>query len=152
MTVVYAKESIPKTEEFKLFLAGPLPRVKGEKTWREEVKEFFKNSKIILLTPELRDNKYEEGILEKESQILWEHEAMTHADFILFWIPRTKENLGLTTNEEFGYWKALRPSKMIVGIPPNSFRTDYQKFWTKKLKIPFFETLQDTLKYTQSLL
>jgi hypothetical protein len=47
----------------------------------------------------------------------------------MFWIPRTKELIGLTTNFELGYWFAKKPEKIVLGYPPlgseNSYRNGY---------------------------
>jgi hypothetical protein len=43
----------------------------------------------------------------------------------MFWIPRTRELIGLTTNMEFGYWQARDPNKMVYGRPDDAYRIQY---------------------------
>ncbi|HET6252250.1 MAG TPA: hypothetical protein VFE47_31480 [Tepidisphaeraceae bacterium] len=43
----------------------------------------------------------------------------------MFWIPRTRELIGLTTNHEFGYWLALKPEKLVYGRPDDAYRCGY---------------------------
>jgi len=43
----------------------------------------------------------------------------------MFWVPRTRELIGLTTNHEHGYWLAKFRSKILYGRPSDSYRNSY---------------------------
>ena len=65
--------------------------------------------------PEPHNGRWREGY---EDQLTWEDDALNRADVILFWIPRDLHTLpGLTTNDEFGYWKGRDPARLILGTP-----------------------------------
>jgi hypothetical protein len=44
----------------------------------------------------------------------------------MFWIPRTRELIGLTTNQELGYWMARDRDKIVYGRPDDAYRIRYQ--------------------------
>jgi hypothetical protein len=44
----------------------------------------------------------------------------------MFWIPRTIELIGLTTNQELGYWMARDRNKIVYGRPDDAYRIEYQ--------------------------
>ena len=146
--IIFSQEKIPKNKK-SIFLAGPTPRVKHGRSWRPRMiieLESYKED-INIFVPEFKKTIVKEGVFEKDIQIEWEHEAMKQADIILFWIPRDNDSmLGLTTNDEFGYWKCRAPEKIVLGVPKNSFRTDYQIYWANKLGIPVFNTMKEIAK------
>lgn len=108
-----------------IFLAGPTPRPEQSHivSWRNEAIEEFKKESFngILIIPEF-ENK---GEYSKELPI-WEFEGLKNCDVIMFWIPRTKELIGLTTNQEFGYWMARDRNKVVYGRPDDAYRIEYQ--------------------------
>lgn len=55
----------------------------------------------------------------------WEYAGLCGSDVNMFWIPRTKELIGLTTNHEHGYWLARFRHKMVYGGPPDAYRNTY---------------------------
>jgi len=55
---------------------------------------------------------------------VWEYYGLKLADCILFWVPRTRELIGLTTNFELGYWMRYR-SRLVYGRPDDAYRIDY---------------------------
>ena len=83
---------------------------------------------------------------------LWEYNGLKKADCILFWIPRTRELIALTTNMEFGYWQAREPQKLIYGRPDDAYRMGYLDIMWKKVASEnnqysdaIYNTLEDTV-------
>lgn len=111
-----------------VFLAGPT--VRGHQThlgdsWRLEAIRLFETNGFdgTLILPEFHD-KFESDKGRYDLPV-WENDGMTIADIILFWVPRTKELIGLTTNFEFGYWLAKNRDKIVYGRPDDAYRIDY---------------------------
>lgn len=115
-----------------IFLAGCT--VRGNQphltSWRiAAVEEFEKqgfNGGLIL--PEFADRLASD--LGKDWIIEWEFSGLKRAEAILFWIPRTRELIGLTTNWEHGYWLGRQREKVIYGRPDDAYRINYpDKMW-----------------------
>jgi ribA/ribD-fused uncharacterized protein len=110
-----------------VFLAGPT--VRGNQptltSWRFEAIEEFKRQGFDgeLILPEFSSKT--ESDKDKDWVPIWEYNGLKKADCILFWVPRTRDLIGLTTNMEFGYWQAREPEKMIYGRPSDAFRIGY---------------------------
>ena len=77
----------------------------------------------------------------------------------MFWIPRSRELIGLTTNHEIGYWTAKDRNKVVYGRPDDAYRMDYcDIMWVEDGKIsadpnidrayPIYNTLEKTVKAT----
>ena len=122
----------PESEMFdgkpSIFLAGPT--VRGHQThlqpsWRFEackiLREIGWSGNVII--PEFSDiTQPDKG--NEDWIVPWEYNGLKNCDVILFWIPRSKELIGLNTNFEFGYW--LNSLKSIVyGRPDDSYRNKY---------------------------
>lgn len=136
-----------------IFLAGPT--VRGNQphltSWRFEACEEFKRQRFTgsLIIPEFTSKT--ESDKDKDWIVEWENNGLTRADCIMFWIPRTRELLGLTTNFELGYWLAKCPQKIIYGRPNDAYRIRYQDLmWCIHFgnnPIPLiYETLEETIK------
>lgn len=110
-----------------VFLAGPT--VRGHQphltSWRFEAVEEFKRQGFEgdVIIPEFTSKT--ESDKGKEWVPKWEYNGLKKADCILFWIPRTRELIALTTNMEFGYWQGREPQKMIYGRPDDAYRMGY---------------------------
>ena len=118
-----------------IFLAGPT--VRGHQphltSWRFEAIEEFKkhqNDEWVctrfdgnLIVPEFTDPK--ESDKDKMWIPKWEFYGLCCCDIIMFWIPRTRELIGLTTNHEMGYWMGQCRDKVIYGRPDDSYRNGY---------------------------
>lgn len=112
-----------------VFLAGPTVRGNQQHlqpSWRFEacahLRDFGFCGNVII--PEFTDvTQSDKG--EEDWIIPWEMEGMEAADLVVFWVPRTKELIGLNTNFEFGYWLSKAPEKVVYGRPEGSFRTKY---------------------------
>jgi nucleoside 2-deoxyribosyltransferase len=120
-------ENINNIEGSSVFLAGPT--VRGNQphltSWRfDAIDEFQKQGYGgSLIVPEF--TKKTESDKGKDWIPLWEYNGLKKADIIMFWIPRTRELIGLTTNWELGYWMGNEPKKIIYGRPDDAYRIRY---------------------------
>jgi hypothetical protein len=140
-----------------VFLAGPT--VRGNQphltSWRfAAIKEFEKqNFSGSLVIPEFT-NKLESD-KGKSWIVFWENNGLTLSDCTMFWIPRTRELIGLTTNFEIGYWLARAPDKLVYGRPDDAFRMEYvDGMWYQhfvgilKENVVIYKTLEATITAT----
>lgn len=110
-----------------IFLAGPT--VRGNQphltSWRFAAIEEFQKQGFngTLIVPEFQD-KYESDQYRYDIPE-WEFAGLTIANVIMFWIPRTRELIGLTTNWEHGYWIARDRYKIVYGRPDDAYRMTY---------------------------
>lgn len=145
MDIVYTGEKIKNKVEVTCFLAGPIPRDKDVSSWRgDAIKLFSKYGfKGTLYVPEFRDKCYydvDTGINEMK----WDQNALESATCVMFWIPRSDDMLGLSTNVEFGY--LLNKGNFIYGRPDGAFRCEFLDFLYKdKLNREYNSTLEDTV-------
>lgn len=110
-----------------IFLAGPT--VRGNQpyltSWRFEAIDLFLANSFTgtLIVPEFpsktESDKGKMWIPE------WEHTGLRLSTVIMFWVPRTRELIGLTTNHEIGYWMARDRAKIVYGRPDNAYRIEY---------------------------
>lgn len=146
MLLVYAQEPIPDLSP-SIFLAGPTPRTLETQSWRAEAIRLLAEQRFgartggMVLIPEPADGVWQEHY---DAQIDWETEGLERATCILFWIPRDMATMpGLTTNDEFGFWKAS--GKVVLGTPPEAVKVRYQRRYAEKYGIPLANTLADTV-------
>jgi len=110
-----------------IFLAGPT--VRGHQphltSWRNEAVQIFKEKKFDgnLIIPEFTTKS--ESDQYRYDIPVWESGGLTQSHVILFWIPRSRELIGLTTNHEHGHWMARDRSKMVYGHPADAYRMTY---------------------------
>lgn len=149
MKLVFSDDKIPNKIEKSIFLAGPSPRMKGEDNWRKRalylLKELdYKGTVFIPLTKAIY---YEDESLTKNwdyiNQISWECEARKIADCVVYWIPRTKEMIGLTTNLEFG--EDLKLKKIFYGRPEYAIKCRYLDRRMQMLNKPIYTGLKTLL-------
>ena len=137
-----------------IFLAGPTPRPNQSHipSWRIKAIEEFKRQNFTgnIIIPEFEKI----GVYSKDLPI-WEFEGLKVCDVIMFWIPRTIELIGLTTNQEFGYWMARDRKKIVYGRPDDAYRIEYQDIMWKEDSvdrnmqyIPICNALKDTISYS----
>ena len=148
-------ENILSEEKPIIFLAGPTIRRGSQshlgESWRvEAIKEFERQGfDGVLIVPEFKDPDRPNESDEYERWIpSWEFTGLCASDVNMFWIPRTKELIGLTTNCEFGYWIGYRAPKVVYGRPADSYRNKYlDLMWEfNEMTYPICETLEDTVK------
>jgi nucleoside 2-deoxyribosyltransferase len=155
------------SEDFKKYNNGPIiflagPTVRGNQphltSWRVAACEEFEKQGFdgTLILPEFLDktesDQYRYDLPE------WEFAGLQIADIIMFWVPRTRELIGLTTNFEFGYWIARDHFKVVYGRPDDAYRMKYcDIMWnaesrrTVGYEFSIFNTLEDTIKETLRL-
>jgi len=123
-----------RTYSSSVFLAGPTVRGHQQHlqpSWRFAAADMFreKGSEGALIIPEFGD--IEESDKDRKDIPLWEYEGLKTADCVMFWIPRTRELVGLTTNFELGYWMKDR-EKLVYGRPDDAYRIGYlDVLWLK---------------------
>lgn len=110
-----------------IFLAGPT--VRGNQThltsWRFEAcvilrkKGFIGNVIIPEFVSKTESDKYRYDLPS------WEFCGLQNSTVNMFWIPRTRELIGLTTNHEMGYWLARERTKVVYGRPNDAYRMKY---------------------------
>lgn len=144
-----SEETINELKVPVIFLAGPTVRAHQRHltSWRDEAIEEFKKQNFsgALIIPEFEDlTKSDKG--EKHLP-LWEFNGLSKADCILFWIPRTRELIGLTTNHEHGLWLGKDPKKVVYGRPDDAYRIDYLDIMWNKIAPDqkICNTLSDTV-------
>ena len=120
-----------------IYLAGPTATLSGEPIapWRDECISFLARTSWTgtVIVPAFRGRRSLGGRLV----ITWEREAMERASVILFWIPRTPDLVGLTTNVEFGYWAAHHRAKLVYGRPEDAYACLYlDMLWKETAKDP----------------
>jgi len=144
-----------------IFLAGPT--VRGHQphllSWRFEAVGLFikKEFEGNLIIPEFTDKK--ESDKYRYDIPVWEYNGLQKSHIIMFWIPRTRELIGLTTNHEHGYWMALDREKVVYGRPDDAYRVSYldimwiedakRRHWFNKINI--YNTLPKTVDAVMEL-
>lgn len=127
-SLVYALEPIPASSAPVIYLAGPVPREAAEASWHgdavREIRRTGFHGPIVI--PRLRLG----ATSDPDEQRRWEHEAMSRADALLFWIPRALWDLpGLTSNLEWGIWHDS--GKAVLGAPPSAPKMSYLRFYAE---------------------
>lgn len=138
-----------------IFLAGPT--VRGNQphltSWRYEAVTLFYalGFEGNLIIPEFTNRS--ESDKYRYDLPVWEYKGLTNSHVIMFWIPRTRELIGLTTNHEHGYWTATHRSKVVYGRPDDAYRMSYLDImWVEDAKAkggapcPIYNTLEKTVK------
>jgi hypothetical protein len=117
-----------------VFLAGPTVRGNQQHlqpSWRFDAIEKFRSRGFAgtLIVPEFADCAASDK--DRTDLPIWEYAGLKLADCIMFWVPRTRELIGLTTNFELGYWLRER-CKVVYGRPDDAYRIDYLDILWKK--------------------
>jgi len=153
-------ETFQKDVDYSLpsiFLAGPT--VRGNQphliSWRFEAIEQFRKQGFSgnLIIPEFSNKNESDQARYDIPQ--WEFEGLIKSNVIMFWIPRTRELIGLTTNHELGYWTARDRDKVVYGRPNNAYRIsyldimwveDYKDIFGKNHGAPIYATMEKTVR------
>jgi hypothetical protein len=150
--VVRAFEPMPEDVIRTIFLAGPTPRSTEVESWRPEAIELLTELGFHghVFVPETNNQAdWKNGF---EAQEEWEHEALSRADVILFWIPRdlSLDSEGemrmpaFTTNIEFG--EHMKSGRVILGYPPHTKKIGALTKKAQRYNVPVRSTLRETLK------
>lgn len=147
LQIVYAQETVPNNIQKSIFLAGPTLREGQEgESWRKKALDVLSLLEYdgIVFVPEPREGMFND--FNYDAQILWETRCLRIADKIVFYLNRNikQDLLGLTTNDEWGYWKDS--GKCILITEPNADKVRYQEWWAKELKTPVYHELFSGLK------
>lgn len=128
-----------------IFLAGPCLREK-QTLWRQQVVEMLASNGYDgqVFCPELPIGGNPEWTYSR--QVGWELEHLSRADVIMFWIPRSDEMPGFTTNIEFGEW--LKSGKIVIGAPEAAHKTQYMEERCSRLGIVWHTTLEACVEAT----
>lgn len=151
MQVVYTGEEMPQSFSKSIFLAGPTPRVEEVPSWRPDAIQLLEDMGYdgVVFVPEDREG----GVhLDYDDQITWEEKHLNVADCIVFWVPRdiSPDSTGFprmpafTTNIEWGVWEDS--GKVVLGAPEDAEKMGYLKHYAEEFRVPFSETLTETLK------
>lgn len=152
MQVVYTGEEMPQSFTKSIFLAGPTPRNNEEvASWRPDAIKLLDDMGFdgVIFTPENRDGQFG---MDYDDQIEWEEKYLNVADCIVFWVPRdiSPDSKGFpkmpafTTNIEWGFWQDS--GKVVLGAPEDAEKIAYLKHYAKEFRVPFSDTLTDTLR------
>lgn len=142
-----------------IFLAGCTVRGNQQHlvSWRFEAVNLFRKNKFdgTLVIPEFEDKTASDKY--RYDLPLWEFEGLRKCDCVMFWIPRSRELIGLTSNCEWGYWLAREREKVIYGRPDDAYRMAYLDIMWKldaddrstqdlKYNTTIYRTLPETVK------
>jgi nucleoside 2-deoxyribosyltransferase len=144
-----------------VFLAGPT--IRGHQThlksWRPDAVKLFQEYGFEgnIIIPEFTNptvsDKYRYDLPA------WEFEGLRNSNVILFWVCRSRELIGLTTNYELGYWVAKDRKKIVYGRPDDAYRINYSDImWYEDGKLngdnecPIYNTLEKTVEATMNKL
>lgn len=146
MHIIYAGETAPPSFTSSLFLGGITPR-DDSPGWRPGALKLLEDMgyKGVVFVPENRDGT---RLRDYEDQVEWEDQALNMSDQIVFWVPRRMPDMpGLTTNDEFGFWRARDPLRVVLGSPPlaEATKVRYQHVQAAKAHVPAFFSLKETL-------
>jgi len=139
MKIIYAQEELEKS----IFLVGPTQRNKNVKSWRPEALKILEPIfDGTVLVPEPRDTIVKDSYID---QVHWEWEGLNTATVVACWVPRDLATLpGFITNIEFGM--LANSGKLVLGAPKDAHKMGYMKMLATRFNIPFYETLEDTMK------
>ena len=147
MKVCFYEDNEIDTEKPSIFLAGPTPREKGVKSWRDEAIDILKelNFDGIVYIPESKTRVPGADCMPFEEIVEWEQTRLNSVSAIVFWIPREIIHMpAFTTNVEFGIY--YKKGNAIYGRPRNAPKCKYQDYIYKRdVKEDPSETLKDTL-------
>lgn len=137
-----------------VFLAGPTPRDPSVQGWRPEAIRLFGSMGYTgwLFVPEPAAG-LDAWKWDHRTQLEWESRYLEQAGVVLFWIPRSRDEMpGLTTNVEFGMWISRDPRKVVLGAPPDAWRMESLEYYGRIHGVKRHSTLPDTVAAAMALL
>lgn len=153
INLIYTLEEPENPEAASIFLAGPTGRGGTKGYWREraisQIKEWEAEigTDLNIFVPEHRGEASPEWTYSR--QVSWEEKNLKRASVIMFWIPRTENLPGFTTNIEFGEY--LHSGKIVVGAPLDALKMDYIHERCAREGIKFSHSLGENVKNALTL-
>lgn len=143
MQIVYAPEAPPASFTKSIFLAGPSPRDPSHLNWRPEAIKILEDMGYdgVVFVPLPRDGEW---LHQYDPQVEWELNHLNMADVVMFWVPRSKELLAMTTNVEYGVY--FDSGKAVLGYPPTATQMRYLNHLAKGECVEVRGTLEDTVR------
>lgn len=131
MQIIYSDMRIPRVLPYdSLFLAGPTPRDAKTPSWRPDAIKILKRLRYkgVVFYPEWSSRPDK---VDYDAQVEWEHEGLTRALWIVFWVPRELKSMpAFTTNVEFGRFAHER--RTIYGRPDDAPKNRYLDWYYMK--------------------
>src|SRR5579885_782782 len=146
MQVVHYNEEMPYKFSKSIFLAGCSVRPHQDiESWRKDALQILSDIGFdgVVFSPENRDGKLHEDHNYSET-VSWEQKHLAIADCILFWIPRSEELKGLTSNIEYG--KYYETGRVVLGYPEDAEAMKYLQLCADQNNIPIAHTLTETIE------
>jgi hypothetical protein len=144
---IYSEDTPFNGNDHALFLAGPSPRDPETPSWRPQAISLLAQLGYqgTVLIPEWRNWSAQ---VDYQAQVEWEYAGLSQAKAIVIWVPRNMVNMpALTTNVEFGYWLAKRPTHIFYGRPNGAPHTAYLDWlYSKHHNISPFDNLEGLLE------
>lgn len=144
MPLVFSDSEFPTTVTKSIFLAGPTPRLKvGHEVnmhWRHEALEYLEeigyDGHVFIPIPRDHFSLDKEVVneVDYEAQLEWEHKALSRCDVIFFFVARTEENMGLTTNVEFGRY--IDSGRVVYARTTDATHVRYLDALAEKVGLP----------------
>ena len=144
----YVLDKMMEESTDSIFLAGPTYRIAEgavvPKGWRDEALSILeeKGFKGVVYVPQYHDDERPEDWTYSR-QVDWERKAMNISKVILFWIPRSKDLPGFTTNIEFG--ERLSSGKIVVGAPTHAPNIRYIAERCDRAGVQWADSLPDCI-------
>lgn len=152
MNVIYYDDEIPDQVNKSIFLAGVSVRPNQNlESWRKDALQILDDKGFdgVVFIPEFKDKKAK-NIFSYDKAIEWEDKYLNMADCILFWVPRTKDLPGFTTNVEWGRWESS--GKVVLGFPDNAEKVSYLKHYANKYNVEIGDSLTETIEHAINML
>jgi len=153
MDLVYYDDEMPDTLTKSIFLAGPSLRPGQDdlESWRKDAIQILEDKGFdgTVFIPEFRNRK-PKGQFVWADAVAWEDKYLNLSDCILFWVPRSKDLPGFTTNIEWGRWESS--GKVVLGFPENAEKMSYMKHYADKYNVEVGESLTETIDHALDML
>lgn len=152
MDIVYYNEDFPDAVTKSIFLAGPSVRSGQDiESWRKDAIQILDDIGFdgTVYIPEFRDPEDKKSFSYSKA-VEWEDKFLNAADCIVFWVPRSKDLPGFTTNVEWGRWECT--GKVVLGFPKDAEKMSYLEYYANKYHAPVEHTLTATLEQALEML
>lgn len=151
-TVVYPKNDNNTFTDLSntknaIFLAGPCPRENyKDEDWREKIYPIFEKLEFdgVIINP-TNDHYDVNNADELKLQTEWEREGLMRASAIIFWLDRSDEHPGFTSNVEIGNWMGKKG--VYVAMPPECTKNANRYIRTRleAMSQKVYDSLEDVI-------